>query len=105
MPPSAFSKTTAISTVGVEARPALTTSMPQALRVPQTISSTMGPEMRASRPTTTLSRRPPLLRCSMELYADTNFTMSRGVSASPQVPPIVPLIPEIDLISVIAVKF
>lgn len=46
-----------------------------------------------------------MLRCSMALYADTNFTMSSGVSASPQEPPIVPLMPEMDFISVIAVKF
>ena len=41
IPPSASSKTTAISVVGVEAKPALTTSTPQATRVPHTSCSTM----------------------------------------------------------------
>ena len=54
MPPSASSNTTAISVVGVEAKPAFTTSTPQASRVPTTRFSTISPLIRASLPTTTL---------------------------------------------------
>src|SRR5574344_691838 len=106
IPPSAFSKTTAISTVGVDEREALTTSIPQAINVPQTRFSTISPEILASLPTTTLYRLlPGSLILSLYEYAETNFTISGGVSAVPGSPPIVPLIPEMDLISVILRNF
>ena len=52
MPPHAPSEVTAISVVGVDARPILTTSKPMAHNVATTSFSTIGPERRASRPTT-----------------------------------------------------
>ena len=54
IPPSAPENVTAISVVGVEAKPAFTTSTPQAMSVPQTMFSTISPLRRASLPTTTL---------------------------------------------------
>ncbi len=99
MPPQAFSITTAISVVGVVACPIDTTSNPMPLSVAVTRLSTIGPDMRASRPTT-------ILRCFNVVesfinlaYAAVNFTISSGLSPSPGTPPIVPLIPEIDLTS------
>ena len=108
IPPSAFSKMTAISVVGVEAYPALMTSTPQESNVPQTTCSTISPDMRASLPTTTLYLSPSglgLLSLSFTQYAYTNFTMSTGVRASPGAPPIVPRIPEMDLMSVIIIWY
>ena len=106
IPPSACSKTTAISVVGVEAKPAFTTSTPHEIAVPQTSCSTISPERRASFPTTILYLSPACLgRRSFifSQYAYVNFTMSIGESPSPGEPPIVPRIPEIDLISVIVI--
>ena len=105
MPPSALNSVTAISVVGVVARSMSTTSTPQNVSVPITIFLTSGPEILASRPTTTLY----LGFCDWVLshleYAVVNFTMSNGVRLSPDLPPIVPRIPEIDFISVIYIIF
>ena len=106
MPPSVPAKRTASSVVGVDASPHLTTSTPQAASVPHTSCSTMGPLIRASRPTTTLNLPAFGDACLRILsqYAYVNLTMSTGVRLSPQAPPTVPRMPEIDLMSVIGAK-
>ena len=108
MPPSSLANRTAISVVGVEAKPHLTTSMPHPMRVPTTSCSTMSPDRRASLPTTTLYRSP--LGCGFRwgrvaAYAAVNLTISTGVRALPGAPPMVPRMPEMDLISVITCSF
>ena len=52
IPPHACSEATATSVVGVEASPMFTTSNPMARSVGQTSPLTIGPDTRASRPTT-----------------------------------------------------
>ena len=102
IPPTAFSAGTAISVVGVVARPMLTTSKPNPIRVPQTQWLTISPEMRASRPTTIFfCTFPPTFAARSVAYAVTDFTMSSGLSVSPVWPPMVPRKPEIDFMSVI----
>ena len=92
--------------VGVEHKPALTTSIPHADKVPHTIDSTILPDNLASLPTTTLYFSfPGILFLSSVAYAEVNFTTSIGVSALPISPPIVPLMPDIDLIKVIRSVF
>ena len=60
------------------------------------------PEIRASRPKTTLILEVSECLFLMNVpYAEANFTASKGVRLSPTFPPIVPRIPEIDLIKVI----
>ena len=54
IPPSALANSTAISVVGVDAKPHFTTSIPQPMRVPTTSCSTISPDIRASLPTTIL---------------------------------------------------
>ena len=101
MPPQAPSMATAISVVGVEARPMLTTSKPIPMRVPQTTFLTISPEMRASRPTTILLLCTLVVRRISVAYALVNFTMSRGFRPSPARPPMVPRMPEMDLMRLI----
>ena len=101
IPPSAPHIRTANSVVGVVAKPMFTTSAPIPISVPHTTFLTIGPEIRASRPTTIFSFFPGCLRAMKVAYAETNLTMSSGFSVSPARPPIVPRMPEIDLISVI----
>ena len=99
MPPHAFMPVTATSVVGVEASPMFTTSNPIPVRVAHTRLSTIGPETRASRPTTIrFDAHSELLRINAA-YAAVNLTTSRGLRPSPGRPPMVPRIPEIDLIS------
>jgi hypothetical protein len=57
----------------------------------------MGPEIRASRPSTTVGCSLPDLAINQEAYADANWTVSMGVKPSPGEPPIVPLIPDIEI--------
>lgn len=102
IPPAAPSAGTAISTVGVVDRPKSTTSMPIPFNVAQTRSEIIFPEGLASRPTTTFLL--PSVRI-IRAKAAVNFTTSKGVRASPLLPPIVPLIPDIDLINVTRVEF
>ena len=73
--------------------------------VPVTISRTISPDNRASRPN---------IRCNFFLsdtdfnhviYAATYFSTSAGLSPSPVLPPIVPRIPEIDFINVILLYY
>ena len=101
IPPSAPLIRTANSVVGVVAKPMFTTSAPIPISVPHTTFLTIGPETRASRPTTIFSFFSGCLRAMNVAYAETNLTMSSGFSVSPARPPIVPRMPEIDLISVI----
>ena len=101
IPPSAPLIRTANSVVGVVAKPMFTTSAPIPISVPHTTFLTIGPEIRASRPTTIFNFFPGCLRAMKVAYAETNLTMSSGFSVSPARPPIVPRMPEIDLISVI----
>ena len=54
IPPSALANVTAISVVGVEAKPIFTTSTPQAISEPMTRFSTIAPDSLASLPTTIL---------------------------------------------------
>ena len=103
MPPSAPSQVTAISVVGVEARPIFTTSRPMAIRVPHTSLSTILPDRRASRPTTILRACPSLERLINSAYAAVKRTISTPPRPSPERPPIVPRIPEIDFISDISI--
>ncbi len=99
MPPQAFSAVTAISVVGVDARPMFTTSKPIPHRVDTTMPLTISPLRRASRPTTmTLLVLVVVLRMNVA-YAAVNLTMSSGERPSPGAPPIVPRMPEIDLMS------
>ena len=105
IPPQAPSFFTAISVVGVVARPMLTTSMPTPHSVPLTMLSTIGPDRRASRPTTILLFFTRALFLSQVANAEVNFTISRGVRLSSTFPPMVPLIPEMDFINVISVCF
>ena len=101
IPPSAPLMRTASSVVGVVAKPMFITSAPIPISVPHTTFLTIGPEMRASRPTTIFSFFSGCLRAMKVAYAETNLTMSSGFRVSPARPPIVPRMPEIDLISVI----
>ncbi len=67
---------------------------------------TIGPDSRASRPTTMVSGLLLSLLLSRVIRAKAvvNLTMSIGVRFSPAAPPMVPRMPEIDLISVIIVR-
>ncbi len=96
IPPSAFSAVTAISTVGVVARPKSITSKPIPIKFPTTIWCTISPEMRASLPTTIFFAS---FSFSIVPNAKVNFAMSIGVKASPDFPPIVPRMPDIDFIN------
>ena len=99
MPPQAFSSTTAISVVGVVASPMLTTSNPIDMRAPHTSWLTIGPEIRASRPTTIVLVLLVVFFRIKAAYAVVNLTTSTALSPSPWRPPIVPRIPEIDFMS------
>jgi hypothetical protein len=61
----------------------------------------MGPEGRASRPTTTtgLFSRPAILRLIHPANPVVNLTTSGGVNPSPARPPMVPRMPDMDLIN------
>ena len=100
IPPCAFSIGTATSTVGVVDRPRSMMSIPKPTKVCCTKAAIMGPEMRASRPMTTLSFFPGYCCCSQVPYAAANLTASIGVRPWSTRPPIVPRIPEMDLMSV-----
>ena len=71
------------------------------INVPTTTLRTIGPERRASRPTTILLFFIVQVLLIKVAYADVNFTMSKGVRPLLVAPPIVPRMPEIDLIKVI----
>ena len=105
MPPSAFSAVTASSVVGVVAKPMFTTLQPIPVKVETTIELTIGPEIRASRPTTTVGFCLPELTFTQVAKAAAYFTRSMGLRPSPGCPPMVPRIPEIDLISVTLILF
>ena len=99
MPPQAPSPATATSVVGVDAIPMFTTSKPMPRRVADTRSFTIGPDSRASRPTTMRLDDVSAVFLMKVAYAAVNFTMSSGLSPSPGRPPMVPRIPEIDFIN------
>ena len=82
------------------------TGTPLAISVPSTMSATISPDRRASRPTTTRNfcSRLGVFSLSHWQYEAVNLTRSMGVSASPGVPPMVPRMPEMDLISVMVVR-
>ena len=101
IPPQAPSFVTANSVVGVVDKSMSTTSNPIPVNVPKTTCLTIGPEIRASLPTTILLDATFVFLRMNVAYAATNFTMANGFKPSSGVPPIVPRIPEIDLISVI----
>jgi hypothetical protein len=82
-----------------------TTSQPIPLNVEITIELTIGPEIRASRPTTTLILSFPAFFFAQVAYEAVNLTTSSGLKPSPGFPPIVPRIPEIDFIKVTFLLF
>ena len=105
IPASAFSKGTAISTVGVVDRPKQTTFTPIFVSVSITKSSTIFPEILASLPTTILLL---IMIFSFSSHKTNDLVyriMSSLVKSSPFLFPIVPLIPEIDFISGIIIVF
>ena len=104
IPPSAFSKGTAISTVGVVDNPKSITSIPSPTKVETTKFWIISPDKRASLPMTTFKFSLLEYVFSQVPYAAANLTASTGVRLSLVLPPMVPRIPDIDLISVIIVK-
>lgn len=99
IPPPAFSRGTAISTVGVVDKPRSTTLIPIDCNVPVTRWLTISPLIRASRPIT-ITGFPVVLLIQVP-NAAVNLIMSSGVRLCPALPPIVPRMPEMLLISVI----
>ena len=99
MPPHAFSITTAISVVGVVANPMFITSNPMPVSVASTSLLTIGPDMRASRPTTIVRDSVSVFLPIKWAYAAVNFTTSTGLRPSPAAPPMVPRIPDMDFMS------
>jgi hypothetical protein len=63
----------------------------------------IGPEIRASRPTTNGHFSFPIYFFNQVPYADANFTASTGVGYPLLYLPIVPRIPDIDFIKVILI--
>ena len=105
IPASAFSKGTAISTVGVVDKPRQTTFTPIFVKVSKTKSSTILPEILASLPTTILLLMMSFSFSSHKTNDLVYNTISSLVRSSPFLFPIVPLIPEIDFISGIIIVF